>query len=158
MISVEDFLFENKMKKIQNSRSAFTLIEIMVAIAIVGILAAVVLVSMNSFADKARTTRALAQASSVVPSMISCAGNGGTVSFAVGNICTVITGASNYGAWPTWPSSAYTVADNDPVPYYASSSDWVFRVTVDTGQTPICCNSAMNGCGQASSCDAATTW
>jgi prepilin-type N-terminal cleavage/methylation domain-containing protein len=140
--------------KLKIARKGFTLIEIMVAIAIVGILAAVVLVSMDSFGGKARTSRALAQASSVVPSMISCAGNGGTVSFSVGDICTGITGASNYGIWPTWPSSSYAVSASN----WTSSSNWYFSVSVDTGQDPICCNSAMNGCGQSASCDKDATW
>jgi prepilin-type N-terminal cleavage/methylation domain-containing protein len=148
--------------KIENSKlkiakhDAFTLIEILVAIAIVGILAAVVMVSMQSYAKKARASRALAQASSVIPSLVSCAGNYSKddVNFS-GQICD---SSANYGTWPTWPSSAYAVASNNPTPYYTSSSDWVFKVTVESGDA-ICCNSTMNSCGQPTvACDKNATW
>ena len=140
------------MKNIKKA-SAFTLIELMVAIAIIGILAAVVLVSMQSYAKKARSSRAMAQASSVIPQMVSCAGNGGTPGFSV-NICSL--GAS-YGTWPTFPSD-YAVASSSPTPNWTSSSNWVFKVSSTTDSQSFCCNSAMNSCGQPASCNASATW
>jgi len=133
----------------KKNKTGFTLIELMVAIAIVGILAAVVLVSMQSYGQKARASRALAQAASVIPAMVSCAGNGGTPAFS-GNICSL---SSDYGIWPTWPSSSYNVTNSN----WTSSGSWYFRVSVESGNA-ICCNSAMNGCGQPDSCSASATW
>ena len=137
----------------KKNNKAFTLIELMVAIGIIGILSAVVLVSMKSYGAKARASRAMAQASSVIPSMVSCAGNSGTPQFS-GNICSGITGADKYGSWPTWPSSDYNVAASN----WNSSSDWYFKVSVESGQNAICCNSKMSSCGQPASCDANATW
>jgi len=128
-------------------KKGFTLIEILVAIAIVGILAAVVLVSMQSYGAKARLSRAMAQASSVISSLVSCAGNGGTPSFS-GQICSL---GSGYGDWPTFPSG-YSVNSSD----WTSASSWYFSVTGES-QT-ICCNSKMNSCGITGTCDATTTW
>jgi len=138
-----------KSKKMLKKKVGFTLIEIMVTIAIIGILAAVVMVSMSSYAKKARASRALAQASSVIPSMISCWGNGGTVNSS-GQICSL---GSGYGSWPTLPSG-YSFSGVTGT----SSSSFYFSVTGES-QT-ICCNSAMNSCGMVNSgvCNESTTW
>jgi prepilin-type N-terminal cleavage/methylation domain-containing protein len=145
--------------KLKISNKAFSLIEIMVAIAIVGILSAVVLVSMQSYGVKARAAKALAQASSVIPSMVSCAGNGGTPIFGASgtNICSVITGAANYGSWPTFPGD-YAVASGTPTPNWTSSSNWVFKVSSTADSQNFCCNSKMNSCGMPSTCDVNATW
>ncbi|MDI6777593.1 MAG: type II secretion system protein [Patescibacteria group bacterium] len=135
--------------KLKISNSAFTLIEIMVAIAIVSILAAAVLVSMQSYGVKGRSSRALAQASSALPSMVSCWGNSGTVSDSPGDICS---GKSAYGNWPTLPNGYSFSAVTG-----TSSSSFYFTVTGES-QT-ICCNSAMNSCGIITgACDASATW
>ncbi|MFH0929655.1 MAG: type II secretion system protein [Candidatus Moraniibacteriota bacterium] len=136
-----------------NNKTGFTLIEVMVAIAIIGILAAVVTVSMSSYGKKARASKAMAQASSAIPSMVSCAGNIGNsaVRFS-GYIC----GSSNqgYGSWPVFPSG-YSVNASD----WTSSSNWYFRVYSSADSQTICCNSAMNSCGQPSvACSATAIW
>ncbi len=126
------------------NKKGFTLIEIMVAIAIVGILAAVVLVSLSSFGAKGRSAKALAQLSSAIPSMISCAGNKGWDSVndasSNGNICG---SDSNYGKWPQ------TTGDLGGYAYQSSiidSSDWAIYLYKDSDNVRICCNSAMNSC------------
>jgi prepilin-type N-terminal cleavage/methylation domain-containing protein len=129
----------------KKNNSSFTLVELMVVIAIIGILAGVVLVSMSSYGKKARASRALSQASSVIPSMISCAGNGGTPAFS-GNICSL---SASYGTWPTFPTGYSVAASN-----WTSSSNWYFRV--DGESQYICCNSKMNGCGQVANAAACT--
>jgi prepilin-type N-terminal cleavage/methylation domain-containing protein len=139
-----------RIKSMKKDQIGFTLIEIMVAIAIIGILAAVVLVSMNTFGAKARSSRAMAQASSAMSSMASCWGNGGDVISGT-NICSL---GSGYGAWPILPTG-YTYSGNS-ITRTQSLNPWVFRVTGES-QT-ICCNSKMNSCGQPSSCDVNATW
>lgn len=64
----------------KKSNYAFTLIELLVAIAIIGILAGVVLVSMSSYAKRARETAALQIASSVMPAAMQCALRGQSIS------------------------------------------------------------------------------
>lgn len=142
-------IMDNKLRK--NSQ-AFTLIEILVAITIVAILASVVLVSMKSYAVKARSAKALGQASSTIPSMVSCWGNGGSVrSSGSGDICDIGPG---YGAWPDLSTIGYSY---NSIPS-AKSSSWFFTVAGDS--LTICCNSTMNSCGvlDSGSCDAAKTW
>ena len=145
-------LIQNSKFKIQNSRKAFTLIEILVAIAIIGILATVVLVSMQSYGKKARASRAMAQASSVIPSMVSCWGNGGDVTAGT-NICSI---GSGYGVWPTLPTG-YSYSGNS-ITKAQSASPWVFSVTNTESAPTVCCNSKMSGCGMPSSCDVNATW
>jgi len=135
--------------KLKISNSAFTLIEIMIAIAIIGILSAVVLVSMKTYGVKARASRALAQASGAIPSLVSCAGNGGTPAFS-GDICSL---GSSYGSWPTFPSDYGVAASN-----WTSASSWYFTVTSANDSQKICCNSKMSSCGMSDSCSASATW
>lgn len=136
----------------KNKDKAFTLIEIMVAIAIVGILAAVILVSMNAYGAKARSSRAMAQASSALSAMASCWGNGGDVVSGT-NICSI---GSSYGTWPTLPTG-YSYSGNS-ITKAQSVNPWVFSVTNTESAPTVCCNSKMNSCGQPSSCDVNATW
>lgn len=56
----------------KNKKSGFTLIELMVAIAIIGILAAVVMTSLSSYGDRARATNALRIAENIMPAAMEC--------------------------------------------------------------------------------------
>ncbi len=142
------------MKHITRKIKGFTLIELLVAIAIISILAAAVLVSMLGYGKKARASRAMAQASSVIPSMVSCAGNNGVPQDPAAStyICK-IGGADipSYGTWPTLPAG-YSVANFS----WTNSSSWYFRVAGES-QT-ICCNSTMNSCGMQTPCTRSTIW
>lgn len=126
------------------NNKAFTLIEIMVAIAIVGILAAVVLVSMKSYGAKGRSTKALAQLSSAIPSMISCWGNAGTVNApsSGGDICSL---AASYGQWPATSGDLSSYSYGSSV---SSKSSWYISLTSGSSDDNkrICCNSTMNSC------------
>ena len=136
----------------KKNKSGFTLIEIMVAIAIVGIMSAVVLVSMKSFGAKARSAKALAQLSSALPGMISCWGNNYVVKNPAsgGAICKLpgMGGAdiASYGNWPSlsgdFVNYSYTAQD------VSSSSGWFFYAQSDSSHDNlrICCNDAMKSC------------
>lgn len=144
-------------KKILNTETGFTLIEIMVAIGIIGILAAVVLVSMTAYGSKARSAKALGQLSSAIPAMYSCWGNDGTVNApsSGGNICSL---AASYGQWPR------TTGDLSSYAYTGSTitdkASWFIMFTSSTDDRRICCNSAMKNCKlldtASSTCNATT--
>jgi prepilin-type N-terminal cleavage/methylation domain-containing protein len=151
----------NTKYQIPNTKFGFTLIEIMVAIGIMGILAAVVLVSMKSFAAKGRSAKALAQISSAIPAMYSCRGDGGTFSdpSSGSDICST----SSYGKWPSvtdYSINEYSAPFSDSV----IKDDWliVFRSDSSHDNVKICCNARMKSCGivgdASVECLKTTTW
>jgi len=136
-----------------NRIKGFTLIELLVAMAIIAILAAVVLISMQGYGKDARASKALAEMSSVIPSLYSCWGNGGTVNapgtYGGINICK-LDGVDNpaYGSWPVGFSGdlkEWWLGSWD-APNPLANKNWtaVF-VSANDGKN-VCCNSAMNGC------------
>lgn len=94
--------------KIQNTRNGFTLIEMLVVFAIVGILAGAVIVSMERYGVKARTSQVEALASSLLPKFIACYTSGNKVIKPPANstsstpICEDQSGTDleGYGYWP----------------------------------------------------------
>lgn len=80
---------KTKMKK----NKGFTLIELLLVIAIIGILAAAILVGISGQREKARRASALESAKSVMPFAVDCYMRGITPTMTTGsNICTGSTG------------------------------------------------------------------
>jgi prepilin-type N-terminal cleavage/methylation domain-containing protein len=141
------------MESVAKNKIGFTLIEIMVAIGIISIMASVVLVSLQNYGVRARSTKAMAQLSSALPSMISCISNSGAVSNPSGGnlICT---GLASYGNWPSATNYSYTSTAAN----IGGITNWF--ITLDSAATNdnvrICCNSAMNSCKMISPLSGAT--
>lgn len=141
----------------KRQEKGFTLIEILIVVAIIAILAGVVLVSATAYRSRARSARAQAQASSALPSMVSCAANKGwgSVNGPSGSGGGYICGSdSNYGLWPDMSPISFSYGN------WNASAVNSFYFTVGGGGITICCNSAMNSCGaiDSGSCNPSRTW
>jgi len=115
-------------------RQGFTLVELLLVMAIIGIMAGVIMVGMGSSRKKARVTSALKTADSIVAEAAECYLKNGTFTdWTSGNIC----GPSS-GAWPSLVNKCNY--DN-----FGPSPAWTFDI--------VCNKSTKNPAGDTIQCN-----
>lgn len=132
-----------KYKKLEG----FTLIELLIVIAIIGILAATVMVSLGNARKKARAAAAQTSLSSVLPTVFMCFDNGTNLTAPAGGaaVCATVT-----EVWPTLGAGSTTgwqyVAGGS-----GTATTGAFHFAANDGgaaatNQQICCNGSTNAC------------
>lgn len=127
------------MRKNQNKKG-FTLIELLVVVAIIGILAGIVLVSLNSARERSRKASLQSTMASIMPVASMCVNDGGTIDttpVAGDPICSDLTDITE-----TWPALTHITG----VTYtYISADDTT--IVAGEGTTPVVtCTVASGSC------------
>lgn len=126
------------------NKQGFTLVELLLTLAIISIVSGTILVSVSSHRTRAQESRMQAQLAGAIQNMVLCRSDEGSINepnggAGGGNICSL---SANYGTWPTTGGS--TGFGN-----FASDTDFedgVWFVYTDDGTARICCNSGSNQC------------
>ena len=140
------------MEKNTSSSKGFTLVELLLTMAIISILAGSILVSLSSQRRKAHEAKVLAEFSGTIQPMLMCRTDGGTINIPSGgtgggNICAATANlnaatAAQYGTWPSTTGTGfgnYVSADLD-----FDDGGWHFYADDGTGR--VCCNSGSSRC------------
>ncbi len=151
--------------KLIKSDYGFTLVELMTVMAIIGILATAIMVSLSAQKKRAEGNKALLELSDVMNKIYLCKSDDGNVISPSGtggqNICNLLNSdgddiGDRYGQWP----SPNDFGDNwgyGSIDGNFNSSAWAYSVSHDDGTT-ICCNSKYTKCNKFDSigCDVNT--
>lgn len=134
----------------RNTKKGFTLVELLLTIAIVAILAGALLVSMSGQKGYAERTKALGELSSLVNPILMCKTDGGTINNpdagAGGTgICNIGGGVvTTYGVWPSTASTGPLAPFGNYQAGQLGQSNWWFFVS--DGSARVCCNGNSNRC------------
>jgi prepilin-type N-terminal cleavage/methylation domain-containing protein len=127
----------------------FTLVEVLVVVAMIAILSSAILVAVSGQREQARRSKVLVEVSGLIQPMMMCWSDGGTVRNS-GNICSLGAG---YGVWPDLAASGWSLTASN----FTDSGNWFFQVS--DGSNYICCNSTYDRCadmGTSNVCNTTT--
>ncbi len=136
------------MKKKTKWGKGFTLIELLVVIAIIGILAGVVLVSLNSQRGRARAASALQSGMSAMPYAVECTLRNQALYFNGGAGAPLSDDNICYGSGAKWPAIGLSSTAN--CAYFSSAAgpnDAYYIIRCADARVQIVCNVNYDGWG-----------
>lgn len=137
--------------KNNNKKNGFTLIELLTVIAIIGILAGVVLVSLSSQRGRARFSNVVAGASSLAPFVSDCYLRGKTLVDRPAAANTAGTDKICEGSEVVWPQADFEQSSGSSsfnCVYQDESNDEDFTICCDSG-TQVECKGSTGSCTQS---------
>ena len=128
----------------QINQKGFTLVELMTVMAIIGILAVTIIVSLQNYKERSQVDKLLAEMSAAVEKAYLCWADDGKVNLPGTNGGNDICGlSSEYGQWPQIDSSAFSVINSSS----SSINSWHIKLTpTKSDGEQICCSSKNNRC------------
>ncbi len=135
-------------KSIFKTNQGFTLIELMTVMAIIGILASAIMISLSVQKKRATVNKVLTEMSGIMENIYLCKSDDGTVNApgATGgnDICSI---NGNYGKWPKIDGDGFSY----PTGINFSTSTWYYSaIPSDHTMETVCCNSTSGKCGKVS--------
>ncbi len=128
----------NKYKNMFIKKNAFTLIEILLVMAVIGILSSVILVGMGAFRKKARVSAALKTAESATAELAYCYLNNNTIVWWANETNGGGTICSGAGEWPSLTAHCQYFGHNE--------AQHEFSIKCNDNQHTITCNYADGKC------------
>ncbi|GEM_PF-443205 len=149
-------MIENK-KAMPTGKQGFTLVELLLAIAILVMLSGAILVSISSQREKARTTRMLSEVSAVMQPIYMCLADGGNIispnATSGGPAVSICSLSVAYGTWPKTSDIGFGVYSASNATGFGGNG-WYIKT--DSASARICCNSHTLSChslASAATCD-----